>query len=134
MITIAIAGVVVVGASTFAFSDPMADREWAVQPQAATTEQVLVGFTPLHCADGWPSQSIGKQGACSHHGGVVGGNAVYELRTVPAVAGVMAPDRIDWGRVSSRGFWSLLLGGLGGRLVRRRVLAARPVVAWTHKC
>ena len=23
-------------------------------------------------ADGWPSGSIGKQGACSHHGGVVG--------------------------------------------------------------
>jgi ssDNA-binding Zn-finger/Zn-ribbon topoisomerase 1 len=23
------------------------------------------------CADGWPSQSIGRQGACSHHGGVV---------------------------------------------------------------
>jgi hypothetical protein len=23
------------------------------------------------CADGWPSQSIGIQGACSHHGGVV---------------------------------------------------------------
>lgn len=23
------------------------------------------------CADGWPSGSIGRQGACSHHGGVV---------------------------------------------------------------
>ncbi|MFD7855249.1 hypothetical protein ACFV6B_13315 [Streptomyces microflavus] len=23
------------------------------------------------CADGWPSRSIGKRGACSHHGGVV---------------------------------------------------------------
>ncbi|WP_406366147.1 Ku protein [Streptomyces sp. NBC_00645] len=23
------------------------------------------------CADGWPSDSIGRQGACSHHGGVV---------------------------------------------------------------
>jgi hypothetical protein len=23
------------------------------------------------CADGWPSHSIGIQGACSHHGGVV---------------------------------------------------------------
>jgi hypothetical protein len=27
----------------------------------------------LRCADGWQSQSIGKQGACSHHGGVVSG-------------------------------------------------------------
>lgn len=26
--------------------------------------------TPAHCADGWSSESIGKQGACSHHGGV----------------------------------------------------------------
>jgi hypothetical protein len=25
----------------------------------------------LQCADGWPSPSIGKRGACSHHGGVV---------------------------------------------------------------
>jgi hypothetical protein len=27
---------------------------------------------PAVCADGWPSQSIGRQGACSHHGGVGG--------------------------------------------------------------
>lgn len=25
----------------------------------------------VRCADGWPSQSIGRQGACSWHGGVV---------------------------------------------------------------
>lgn len=25
---------------------------------------------PAQCADGWPSLSIGRQGACSHHGGV----------------------------------------------------------------
>lgn len=29
---------------------------------------------PLRCADHWDSSSIGTQGACSHHGGVVGGN------------------------------------------------------------
>ncbi|MDQ0600129.1 hypothetical protein QF037_004474 [Streptomyces canus] len=35
-------------------------------------------FTPVRwtyqgdeCADGWSSDSIGRQGACSHHGGVV---------------------------------------------------------------
>lgn len=28
---------------------------------------------PLHCADQLDSASIGTQGACSHHGGVVGG-------------------------------------------------------------
>ena len=30
----------------------------------------------LHCADGWSSQSIGKKGACSHHGGVVNDFAI----------------------------------------------------------
>lgn len=30
---------------------------------------------PYRCADGWESPSIGEQGACSHHGGVVGGDA-----------------------------------------------------------
>lgn len=28
---------------------------------------------PLHCKDYWDSASIGAQGACSHHGGVTGG-------------------------------------------------------------
>lgn len=28
---------------------------------------------PLHCKDYWDSSSIGSQGACSHHGGVAGG-------------------------------------------------------------
>ncbi|MGH8398718.1 MAG: hypothetical protein ACRETA_10810 [Gammaproteobacteria bacterium] len=28
------------------------------------------GSHPLVCQDGWPSGSIGRQGACSHHGGV----------------------------------------------------------------
>jgi hypothetical protein len=27
--------------------------------------------SPAHCSDGWPSTSIRRQGACSHHGGVV---------------------------------------------------------------
>lgn len=31
----------------------------------------LRSFIPEpHCRDGWHSQSIGTQGACSHHGGV----------------------------------------------------------------
>ena len=34
---------------------------WVEMPSAA------------HCSDGWPSGSIGKQGACSYHGGVVAG-------------------------------------------------------------
>jgi len=33
----------------------------------------IVGFmiSDLQCIDGWSSSSIGRQGACSHHGGVV---------------------------------------------------------------
>lgn len=29
-------------------------------------------FLGTVCADGWPSDSIGSRGACSHHGGVAG--------------------------------------------------------------
>lgn len=49
-----------------------------VEPSAPATPQVLAPGTPIQwqpagqtCADGWPSNSIGKRGACSHHGGVV---------------------------------------------------------------
>ncbi|MEU3691924.1 hypothetical protein [Streptomyces narbonensis] len=35
---------------------------------------------PAHCSDGWPSGSIGRQGACSHHGGVVAGSPWATLR------------------------------------------------------
>ena len=34
-----------------------------------------------NCADGWDSPSIGRQGACSHHGGVV--TRTVDNRTVP---------------------------------------------------
>lgn len=37
---------------------------------AAKISQGLV-YSYQECADGWPSPSIGRQGACSHHGGVV---------------------------------------------------------------
>lgn len=50
----------------------------AVEPSAPATPQILAPDTPIQwqpvgqtCADGWPSGSIGKRGACSHHGGVV---------------------------------------------------------------
>ncbi|MET9053326.1 hypothetical protein ABZW50_19490 [Streptomyces bacillaris] len=48
------------------------------QASAPATPQILAPDTPIQwqpagqtCADGWPSGSIGKRGACSHHGGVV---------------------------------------------------------------
>lgn len=43
---------------------------------------LFFGLTALlpdvRCADGWLSYSIGKQGACSHHGGV-DNNEIYRL-------------------------------------------------------
>ncbi len=33
---------------------------------------------PAKCADGWSSPSIGRQGACSHHGGVVYGGSFWK--------------------------------------------------------
>ncbi|WP_097964930.1 DUF3761 domain-containing protein [Streptomyces sp. or20] len=52
------------------------------EPSAPATPQILAPGTPIQwqpagqtCADGWTSHSIGKRGACSHHGGVV---TVYE--------------------------------------------------------
>lgn len=40
---------------------------------------------PLHCADGWASPSIGLMGACSHHGGVVGGDTMPTLVRVACI-------------------------------------------------
>ncbi|MFK0016948.1 DUF3761 domain-containing protein [Streptomyces sp. NPDC091027] len=40
--------------------------------EEAPTEVTRVQMpAPARCVDGWPSSSIGKRGACSHHGGVV---------------------------------------------------------------
>jgi hypothetical protein len=39
---------------------------------------------PLRCRDGWQSMSIGRQGACSHHGGLVGiGCASFQEERLP---------------------------------------------------
>ena len=116
--------VVLVGAAAFSLHDSAADPEWLVAPTSPSVESTLAGWEPLRCADGWTSTSIGKQGACSHHGGVVGG-PVYETKLVPGVEAVLAPERIDWGLVAGRGFWSLLLGGAGGGWLWRRIVEAR---------
>ncbi|MFE3738886.1 hypothetical protein [Streptomyces sp. NPDC059134] len=39
--------------------------------QAPTTVSRVEMPSPAHCGDGWPSGSIGRPGACSHHNGVV---------------------------------------------------------------
>ncbi|MDX5526103.1 hypothetical protein PV677_36145 [Streptomyces sp. DE06-01C] len=50
----------------------------AATVSATATPRAVPSGTPIQwryigqaCADGWPSTSIGKRGACSHHGGVV---------------------------------------------------------------
>ena len=50
---------------------------------------VLIGATVIwggrHCRDGWESPSIGRQGACSHHGGVTSnGPWIFLLSLVAA--------------------------------------------------
>ena len=54
-----------------------------------TTIGVTVGITlfaffiaiqgPASCRDGWHSPSIGRRGACSHHGGVASSPLLFEL-------------------------------------------------------
>jgi hypothetical protein len=41
--------------------------------------RIIYPIEPYRCADGWESPSIGIQGACSHHGGVVGGDTMPRL-------------------------------------------------------
>ncbi|NEC03421.1 hypothetical protein [Streptomyces anulatus] len=72
LITIGIAGMITDGT----------DDKPTTQASAPATPQILTPGTPIQwqpagqtCADGWISGSIGKRGACSHHGGVV---TVYE--------------------------------------------------------
>ncbi|MGF0118838.1 hypothetical protein ACQFYA_21295 [Promicromonospora sp. Marseille-Q5078] len=115
-----IATVVVAFSLFFSAHGSTIDNEWTVEPQAATLVRTFVGFEPRHCADGWPSPSIGKRGACSHHGGVVGGEPIYQTQQIPAVEGIRAPERTDWGHVVWRGFWSLLVGGMLGRWTFKR--------------
>ncbi|BCM67769.1 hypothetical protein EASAB2608_03103 [Streptomyces sp. EAS-AB2608] len=38
---------------------------------SATHTPVRWTYQGYECSDGWPSDSIGRPGACSHHGGVV---------------------------------------------------------------
>lgn len=53
---------------------------------------------PRKCRDGWRSPSIGRQGACSHHGGVAAG--AWSFLIIPAFGlavggGVWAYRRLD---------------------------------------
>lgn len=49
-----------------------ADNKPSASPTASPTETPIQWFfAGQRCSDGWASPSIGRQGACSHHGGVV---------------------------------------------------------------
>ena len=47
---------------------------WAAGIGSAVFSIVALGYLlgPATCRDGWASPSIGRSGACSHHGGVAG--------------------------------------------------------------
>ncbi len=52
---------------------------------------VIIGqrfLGPSLCSDGWPSHSIGRQGACSHHGGVAGPKGEGLLWLASIISGV----------------------------------------------
>ena len=45
---------------------------------------------PYRCSDGWVSSSIGIQGACSHHGGVVGGDTMpWQIKWLCPIIGLI---------------------------------------------
>jgi hypothetical protein len=55
------------------------------------------GREPLkyRCADGWQSPSIGKRGACSHHGGVISGfsdNQNWSIENYSSAGKLIYPD------------------------------------------
>ncbi|MGW4834755.1 hypothetical protein [Streptomyces globisporus] len=59
-------------------ADDKATNTTTAGPSSPATPRPSNTGTPIQwqysgqtCADGWPSTSIGKRGACSHHGGVV---------------------------------------------------------------
>lgn len=64
-------------------NDVAEERAERAAQEEARRQQQLANLPPavewtlvdVTCADGWRSPSIGEQGACSHHGGVV---TVYE--------------------------------------------------------
>lgn len=88
--------------------------QWLVAPRAAVSEPVIVEPTPWTpvCRDGWHSPSIGKSGACSHHGGVAPGKAELSWHIVrPAAIGVRAPVSTDWGGMTGRALACLTIGG-----------------------
>lgn len=119
-----IGAAVLAGSAAFSLHDSAADPEWLVAPTLPSVESTIVGYEPLHCADGWLSTSIGEQGACSHHGGVAGG-PIYETKTTQGVQGTLAPERTDWGIVAGRGFWSLLVGCAAGTWLWLEITARR---------
>ncbi len=47
-------------------------KSWVAGIGSAIFSIVALGYVlgPLTCRDGWASHSIGRSGACSHHGGV----------------------------------------------------------------
>jgi hypothetical protein len=78
--------------------------------QAAWTQTMYVSDGPARCADGWNSPSIGKQGACSWHGGVVYPSHLEHVDH-PATPDVFGPTVLVFGDAIRRSLVALLFCG-----------------------
>lgn len=64
-------GAVLFGWMLFGFPLPRDDEGKDDRPEPKAKTLLQWQHQGSQCADGWPSTSIGRRGACSHHGGVV---------------------------------------------------------------
>ena len=72
------------------------DRPWLWGFSSAILVILLLGIAfdlSARCLDGWESSSIGTQGACSHHGGVI---YPYKYATLFFLFIVFFPHLIRW--------------------------------------
>lgn len=98
---------------------------WAV---GVAVYLLLLQLLPeVRCADGWASPSIGRPGACSHHGGV-SGNGVYAILILGAsvVCGVfVARQFVPQGRILEP--WNLQPESKEAELIRSAIEGHRQI-------
>ena len=70
----------------------------------------IAGDGPRRCADSWNSPSIGRSGACSHHGGVSG--STFYLNSISGPAEVVSGGGL------ALGFLLWAIEGITDRLQR----------------
>lgn len=90
------------------WGDGSNDKEPVAVPSPSASPVTPINWTyqGATCRDGWPSPSIGKRGACSHHGGVAGswlaedGTEVICLSTPPRTQELLAELIRHYGRIA----------------------------------